>query len=131
MTPTPARFSTNPVRFGNLIKVLTSLILLLEIGRNGGKVLHVRIDKVSVQNCGAFHLDDDHEHMALSEKMMRKSAINLAKNNVDLSDAYFAAYRKWEKQKRHGSTKVPLQEGTLSVSNLPVPMICDFRPSQT
>lgn len=106
-------------------------ILLVETDRKGDKVVHVRIDNVPVQSCGGFHLTTTIEHMALSEKMIRKSVIKLTKNNVGLPDAYFDAYRKWEKQKKHDLTKVPLQEAILSVSNLPGPMICNFRPNET
>jgi hypothetical protein len=67
-----------------------------------GMVVHVRIDNVPVQNCRGFHLTRTIEHMALAEKMMRQGATNLIKDNVDLPDSYFDAYRKWEKQKRRG-----------------------------
>jgi hypothetical protein len=93
--------------------------------------VHVRVDNVPVQSCGGFNLTTTIEHMALSEKMMRKSMIDLVKNNVDLPDSYFDAYRKWEKQKKRELIKVPIQEAIRSVKTLPGPMICNFLPTQT
>jgi|SRR5271155_4333377 len=96
-----------------------------------GRVVHVRIDNVPVQNCGGFHLTRTIEHMAMAEKMMRQGATNLIRDNVDLPDSYFEAYRKWEKQKKREVIKVPIQEAVLR-SNEPLgPIICNFLPSQT
>lgn len=109
----------------------TVTILTVEDVRKVGKIVHVRIDNVPVQSCGGSHLTTTIEHMALSEKMMRKSAIDLVKNNIALPDSYFDAYREWEKKKNHKVINVPMQEAILSVETLPGPMICNILPSQT
>jgi hypothetical protein len=96
-----------------------------------GRVVHVRIDDVPVQNCGGFHLMRTIEHMALAEKVMRKGATNLIKDKVDLPDSYFEAYRKWEEQKKREVIKVPIQEAVFRSGEPLGPIICNFVPSQT
>ena len=71
------------------------------------------------------------EHLALTEKMLRKSALDLVNENTALPDSYLDGYREWEKQKKHEVLKVPIQEAILSVSTLPGPMICNLLPTRT
>ena len=105
-------------------------ILKVEELPKAGRVVHVRVDNVPVQNCGGFHLARTIEHMALAEKVMRKGATDLIKDDVDLPDSYFEAYRKWEKQKKREVIKEPMQEAVHRSSEPLGPMICNFLPSQ-
>ncbi|MFZ0279464.1 MAG: hypothetical protein WA254_13900 [Candidatus Sulfotelmatobacter sp.] len=106
-------------------------ILKIEELPKVGRVVHVRVDNVPVQNCGGFQLTRTIEHMALAEKVMTKGVTKLIKDNVDLPDSYFEAYRKWEKQKKREVVKVPIQEAVLRSSAPLGPIICNFLPSQT
>jgi hypothetical protein len=109
---------------------ITVTILAVEDVHRVGKVVHVRIDKTPVQSCGDIHLTRSIEHLAL-EKMMRKSGLDLLKDNVDLPESSIGAYRNWEEQKKHEIAKVPIQKAILPVGTLPGPMICNFVPSRT
>jgi hypothetical protein len=106
-------------------------ILKIEELPKVGRVVHVRIDNVPVRNCGGFHLARTIEHMALAEKVMTKGVTNLIKDNVDLPDSYFEAYRKWEKRKKREVVKVSMQEAVFRSSDPLGPIICNFLPSQT
>ena len=103
----------------------TVTVLKVEDVHKVGKVVHVRIDNILLQSCGDVHLTTGIDHIALTETMMRKNALDLMKSNVDLPNSYFEAYTKWEKQKKHQILKVPLQEAIRSVVTLPGPMNCD------
>jgi hypothetical protein len=109
----------------------TVTILKVEELPKFGKVVHVRVDNIPVQNCGGFHLTRTIEHMALTEKMMRKGATDLIKDNVDLPDPYFDAYRKWEGQKKREVIKVPIQKAIVKSGEPLGPIICNFLPGQT
>lgn len=109
----------------------TVTILKVEELPKLGKVVHLRVDKVPDGSCGSVQLTKSIEHLALTEKMVRKSALALVNENTDLPDSYLDAYREWEKQKKHEVLKVPIQEAILSVSTLPGPMICNLLPSRT
>ena len=95
-----------------------------------GEVIRVRIDNVPDGTCGPVQLTKSIEHLALTVKMVRKSAIDLVEENADLPDSYFDAYRKWGQQKKHDVLKVTIQEAILSTEGLTAPMICNFLPSQ-
>jgi hypothetical protein len=112
--------------FGPIVTVLK-----VEALPKVGRVVHVRVDNVPVQNCGGFHLTRTIEHMALAEKVMRKGSTALIKDNVDLPDSFFEAYRKWEKQKKREVIKEPMQEAVHRSSEPFGPIICNFLPSQT
>jgi hypothetical protein len=109
---------------------ITVTILAVEDIRKVGKVVHVRIDRIPVQTCGDIHLIRTIEHLALTEKVMRKSGLDLLKDNVDLPESYLDAYRKWEEQKKHDIVKVPIQKAILASGSVMGPMICNFVPSQ-
>ena len=109
---------------------ITVTVLAVEEIRRVGKVVHVRVDKIPWQSCGDVHLTRAIEHLAVTEKMLLKSALALSKDNVELPESSVEAYRSWEAQKKHDITKVPLQKAILDKGSVP-PMICNFAPSQT
>ena len=109
---------------------ITVTILAIEDVHRVGKVIHVRVDNIPWQSCGEIHLTRAIEHLAVTEKMMLKSALVLSKDNVDLPESSIEAYRKWEGEKKHQISKVPLQKAILAEASIP-PMICNFVPSQT
>ena len=110
---------------------ITVTILAIEDAHRVGKVVHVRIDKIPFQSCGDIHLTRAIEHLALTEKMMRKSGLVLSKDNVVLPESSIDAYRKWEERKKHEVVKVPIQKAILTEGNELGPMICNFVPSET
>ena len=110
---------------------ITVTILAIEDAHRVGKVVHVRIDKIPFQSCGDIHLTRAIEHLALTEKMMRKSGLVLSKDNVVLPESSIDAYRKWEERKKHEVVKVPIQKAILTEGNELGPMTCNFVPSET
>jgi hypothetical protein len=109
---------------------ITVTVLAVEDVHRVGKVVHVRVDNIPWQSCGGIHLTRAIEHLAVTEKMMIKSALILSKDNFDLPESSLEAYRKWKGQKKHEVTKVPLQKAILDEGYVP-PGICNFVPSQT
>jgi hypothetical protein len=107
---------------------ITVAILGVEDVHGVGSVIHVRVDKIPWQRCGGVRLTRAIEHLALTEKMMLKSALVLTRDNADLPESSVEAYRKWQRQKNHEIYKVPLQKAILG--SVP-PMICNFVPGQT
>src|SRR5215469_12387478 len=101
---------------------ITVTILAIEDVHKVGKVVHVRIDKISLQSCGNVHLTRTIDQLAVTEKMMLKSGLVLSKDNVDLPESSVEAYRKWEEQKKHQVAKVPLQEAIMSQGDVLGPM---------
>jgi hypothetical protein len=110
---------------------ITVTVLAIEDVHGVGKVVHVRIDRIPYQSCGEIHLTRAIEHIALTEKMMRKSELVLSKDNIDPPESSIDAYRKWEDQKKHQILKVPIQKAILTGGDAMGPMICNFVPSQT
>jgi len=108
---------------------ITVTVLAIEDVHRVGKVVHVRIDKIPYQSCGDIHLTRAIEHIALNEKMMRKSELVFSKENIDLPESSIDAYRKWEEQKKHQILKVPIQKVILTEGDVMGPMICNFIPS--
>ncbi len=104
-------------------------ILAVEDVRRVGKIIHVRVDKIPWQSCGNIHLTRAIEHLAVTEKMMLKSVLVLVNDNAKLPESSIEAYRKWQTQKKHEITKVPLQKAILEEGTVQ-PMICNFVPSQ-
>jgi|GEM_PF-3360033 len=109
----------------------TVTVLKVEELPKFGKVVHVRVDNVPNGSCGAVQLTKSINHLALTDKMMRRSEIYFVKEDSNLPESYFDAYREWEKQKKHKVLEVPIQKAILSASTLPGPMICNFLPGQT
>jgi hypothetical protein len=73
------------------------------------------------------------EHMAITEKMIRKSDLVLSKEKVDLPESSIAAYRLWEGQKKREVIKeLPLPIAIRSHGYWPAQGgICNLVPSQT
>jgi hypothetical protein len=66
---------------------VTVTILAVEDVRRTGKVVHVRVDNIPLQSCGDVHLTRAIAHLAFTEKMMRKSQLDLSKNDADLPES--------------------------------------------
>lgn len=77
----------------------TVTLLKVEDLHKIGRVVHVRVDKVS-EGCQGIHLTTSIDHIVLTEKMMRKSPATLLQEKTDLPDSCFDAYRVWQKQKK-------------------------------
>jgi hypothetical protein len=95
-----------------------------------GRVVHVRVDNISVPACAGIHLTKTIDHIALTEKMMRKSVTNLLRENTDLPDSYFEGYRKWQKQTKPQIVK-DMTISDIVRRNFDLPLICNFLPSKT
>jgi hypothetical protein len=126
----PKAVEYKPGRVWTMNQGITITILAVEDLHRVGKVIHVRLDKIRWQTCGDVHLTIAIEHLAVTEKMMLKSALVLTNENADLPESSVEAYRKWQTQKKHEIAKVPLQKAILDEGIVP-PMICNFVPSQT
>jgi hypothetical protein len=111
------------------LRTLATILKVEDIPKIG-RVIHIRVERVPVQSCGGFHLTTTIEHIALTEKMMRKSATDLVKENVDVPDSYFESYKQWERQKKHQVLKEPLSDIIASIGSQPGPMICNFLPAE-
>jgi hypothetical protein len=109
---------------------ITVTVLAVEDVHRLGKVVHVRIDKIPWSSCGGFHLTRAIEHLAVTEKMMLKSALTFSKDKVSLPESSLEEYRKWEGQKKHEIAKVPLEKA-ISEEGSEAPIICNLLPSQT
>jgi len=101
----------------------TLVILKIESVGKKGSLIHVRIENIPGSSCGSVHLTDTIEDLAVTEKMLRKSTTELLKENVELPDSYFGAYREWKKH-RPKIVERPLQE---VVSPSFGGLICNFR----
>ena len=95
-----------------------------------GRVIHVRIDNVPVQACAGIHLTRTIEHIALTEKMMRKSSGDLAKDNAELPDSYLDGYRQWQEHKKPEVLKSQTVADVIRRTN-DLPLIRNFLPAKT
>lgn len=95
-----------------------------------GRVVHVRVDRVPVPACQGLRLTTSIDHIALSEKMMRKSALRLVQENAPLPDAYFDVYREWEKLKKPYVRKDQTVWDVIRTTPQIGP-ICGFLPAET
>lgn len=95
-----------------------------------GRVIHVRVDNVPVPACPGFHLTRNIEHIALSEKMMRKSTADLERENEELPDSYFDEYRQWQKLKKPEVLKSQTVTDVIG-RTADFPLICNFLPART
>ena len=95
-----------------------------------GRVIHVRADNVPVSACAGLHLTRAIEHVALTEKMMRKSSGSLVRENADLPDSYFESYRLWQKQKKPEVLKNQTMTDVIR-RTADLPLICNFLPAET
>jgi hypothetical protein len=95
-----------------------------------GRVIHGRVENIPVPGCAGIHLTNSIDHIALTEKMMRKSTNDLLRENTDLPDAYFEGYREWQKQKK------PQIGREMTIADVPrrnadLPLICNLLPAKT
>jgi hypothetical protein len=102
----------------------TVLILKVEPEGKAGNLIHVRIENLPLPSCRPFHLTTVVEHLAVTEKMLRKSTIVLLSENVALPESYLDAYREWTKH-RPKIVKRPLAEVVAPPSV--GPLICNWR----
>jgi hypothetical protein len=105
----------------------TITILKVESHPKVGNIIHVRIDKLPAGDCGNIHLTSSIEHLAVTESSLRSSAYQLLEENVELPDAYFDAYRRWDKKKKPKILKSPLRDEVISSVGA---MICNLLPVQ-
>jgi hypothetical protein len=117
-------------KFDDLLGLGDSTITILKVESRPkvGTVIHVRIDKIPAGDCGSIHLTTNIEHLALTESTLRESTFELLKENVELPDAYFEAYRRWEKEKKPEILKSPLYQVVLPKPSV---MICNLLPVQS
>jgi hypothetical protein len=104
-----------------------SRVVILKIEPSGKKdrLVHVRIDNMPLPSCGGFHLTTAIEHLAVSEKALRKSTVELVKDQIELPDSFFVAYKQWEKDHHKPVTNQPLAE--VALPQTVGPMICNLR----
>jgi hypothetical protein len=100
------------------------VILKIEFIGKKGNLIHIRVDDIPGPSCGKTHLTNTIEDLAVTEKMLRKSTTELLKENVELPDSYFEAYREWKKH-RPKVVERPLQEVVLP--SLAGGLICNWR----
>lgn len=125
-----AKTSYKPGQVWAMSQGITVTVLAVENVHRVGKVVHVRIDKIPWQRCGNVRLTRAIDHLAVTEKVMRKSDLALVTDSVDLPQSSIDAYREGETKKKHEIVKIPLQKA-LGRDDLTPPMICNFTPSQT
>ena len=103
------------------------VILRVEPASKKGRVIHVRIENLPLPNCGGFHLTTAIEHLAISEKALRQSTIQLENDRAELPDSNFDAYKQWAKGRHKEVTNTPISDITLSqTAGL---MICNYGPA--
>src|SRR5258708_888931 len=95
-----------------------------------GRVIHVRVDDIPVPGCAGIHLTNSIDHIAVTEKMMRKSVHDLLRLDTDLPDSYFEGYREWQKQKKPQIMKDKTISDVIRMK-ADAPLICNFLPSKT
>lgn len=108
---------------------ITVTVLAVEDVHGVGKVVHVGVDKIPWGTCGDIHLTRTLDHLAVTERVMQKSALVFSKDNAALPESSLEAYRKWMGQKKHEIVKVALPRAILDQSST-LPPICNFLPSQ-
>jgi hypothetical protein len=69
----------------------TLLILRIEIKEKKGNVVHVRVDNVPVP-CGNLNITTTYEHVAVSERALRQSTIELITNVGELPQSYLKGW---------------------------------------
>ena len=108
----------------------TITVLKVEELPKVGRVIHVRVDNIPVPGCAGIHLTNSIDHIALTEKMMRKSVNDLLRENTELPDSYFEGYREWQNQKKPQIVK----DRTIADEvrrKADLPLICNFLPANT
>jgi len=108
----------------------TITILKVEDLHKIGRVIHVRVDNIPVPGCAGIHLTKTIDHLALTEKVMRKSVNDLLRENADLPDSYFDGYREWQKQKKPEIDRNATIADVVR-KDVDLPLICNFLPAET
>ena len=89
-----------------------SRLVILNVESQGkkGNLVHIRIENIPTPNCAGFHLTTAIEHLAVPEKILRKSTTDLVKDQMDLPKDYFEAYKQWQNDRHKQVIKRPLAE---------------------
>jgi hypothetical protein len=101
------------------------IILKVETGGKKDNLVHIRIDGMPLPSCGGFHLTTSIEHLAVTEKALRKTTTQLLKESVALPDNYFIAYNEWRSNRHREVIQRPLSEVVLPAP--PGMLICNWR----
>jgi hypothetical protein len=91
----------------------SSLVILKVDTDEKSNLIHIRIDGIPLPSCGGLRLTTSIEHLAVTEKALRKSTTQLLKDNVALPDNYFTAYNEWKGNRHRQVVKRPLSEVAL------------------
>jgi hypothetical protein len=108
----------------------TITILAIENRGSHDKIVHIRIDKIPADACGGLHLMTSIDHVAVSEKMLGKNAVDLVQQNAEIPDASLEPYRKWNSQKKHKISEQPLPE-LIRSAQVSYPAMCGTFPDRT
>jgi hypothetical protein len=106
-----------------------SRIIILDVQSQGkkGSLVHIRIENLRVPHCGGLNLDTAIEHLAVPEKLLRKSTTVLEKEQTSLPGSYFDEYKEWQKNRHKEIVKRPLAE--VALPEVGCPVIVNFRQS--
>jgi len=87
------------------------------------------VDKVPVPACPGIRLTAGIDHIALPEKMVRRSSSQLRQEKTEQPDSYFEAYREWQRQK---NPYVRTDETVWDVirTELQLAPTCNFTPDE-
>jgi len=96
-----------------------------------GHVIHVRVSNIPVPLCPGMHLTRNIDHIAMNEKMMRKSAGELVLENTELVDSYYDGYRLWLAEKKPKVVKNQTVSDVILKTSIGLPVICNFVPAET
>lgn len=103
-----------------------SRIVILEVQsrEKNGSLVHVRIENLPVPHCAGLHFATTIGHLAVPEKVLRKSTTVLLADQANLPESYFDAYREWQKNRHKEIVKRPLAE--VAVPEWGCPVIVNF-----
>jgi len=96
-----------------------------------GHVIHLRVSNIPVPLCPGMHLTRNIDHIAMNEKMMRKSAGKLVLENTEVADSYFDGYRLWLAEKKPKVEKNETVMDVIRKTSTGLPVICNFVPAET
>ena len=103
-----------------------STVVILKVDTDEkSNLIHIRIDGIPLPSCGGLHPTISIEHLAITEKALRKSTTQLLKESVALPDSDFTAYNEWKSNRHRQVVKRPLSEVALPVP--PGTLICNWR----
>jgi hypothetical protein len=98
-----------------------SRIVILDVQSQGnkGNLVHIRIENIPIPGCGGLRLTTVIQHLAVPEKVLRKSTTDLV-SKTELPEGYFEGYRQWQKDRHKQIIKRPLAEVALPEPGCPV-----------